>query len=133
HIPHKPRWTAGIVIRRLGNVMYEVLVDNMHWRRHTNQLRSRDSPQGITSPNLSPLLYYGSSTQQLSQRRLLISPPSDLISNQMSPTPPRPTTRLPRRPSSLEQPRRTTRIRHPPSRLQVGFDKERYDAQRQTF
>ncbi|EPB75509.1 hypothetical protein ANCCEY_05375 [Ancylostoma ceylanicum] len=35
------RWTNGQVLRRLGLVLYEVLVGKEKWIRHTNQLRIR--------------------------------------------------------------------------------------------
>ena len=37
------RWAAGVVTKTIGNVMYEVKVDQMLWRRHINQLRPRVS------------------------------------------------------------------------------------------
>ena len=39
--PAVPVWTAGIVQRRDGNVLYCVRVESQEWIRHVNQLKPR--------------------------------------------------------------------------------------------
>ena len=38
----KEKWTQGYVIRRSGNVIYDVDVQSSIWVRHTNQLHYSD-------------------------------------------------------------------------------------------
>ncbi|CAI2348977.1 unnamed protein product [Caenorhabditis sp. 36 PRJEB53466] len=39
--PARPTWSAGIVIKKLGNTVYEVEVDGFRWKRHANHLKPR--------------------------------------------------------------------------------------------
>ena len=38
-----PKWCAGIIIKKRGNVMFEIKVENTVWIRHRHQLRNRSS------------------------------------------------------------------------------------------
>lgn len=85
------KWTKGKILRRIGNVLYEVQVGDVRWRRHANQLKKFHKPAFIHILNQP--------TQELRRTR---GRPDETAG------PPIP-ARMPR----------TQRTRNPPSRLQV--------------
>ncbi|XP_058465077.1 uncharacterized protein K02A2.6-like [Malaya genurostris] len=56
------KWAPGVILEKIGNVMYNVLVDRRVLRSHINQLRCRT---GTVSPNTGSLLSASSSTKLL--------------------------------------------------------------------
>ena len=56
-----PKWLAGIVIKKLGNVMFNIRTERGVWRRHNNQLQPRfedivlnDNAQPYSDLNSAP-------------------------------------------------------------------------------
>nr|CDJ82258.1 RNA-directed DNA polymerase (reverse transcriptase) and Integrase domain containing protein [Haemonchus contortus] len=122
----KTTWTPGIIVRRLGNVMFQVRCGNSLWTRHANQLRPRDS-----QPVVNQLLdVFGTIPfyKEADAIRDQPTPVNGTTSTPLNPTTPDHGDAQRSTPSSTPRLRRSLRTRHSPRRLMVDPKKKSYSS-----
>ncbi|XGW27836.1 hypothetical protein V3C99_007989, partial [Haemonchus contortus] len=116
---NREEWNSGKVLRRVGKVLYRVLIGNKVCVRHANQLRPR---------------YYDDATAQRQDIDTLFQMfdlPQQPTSSFQSPSLSREQTQHAEQAPSVDnshvyQPRRSTRTRRPTTRLQVDPRQKTY-------
>ncbi|KAG5443606.1 hypothetical protein CSKR_202833 [Clonorchis sinensis] len=53
--PRHRRWTVGVVLKRIGQVIYNIQVGSLIWKRHVNQLRLTECPTSKAEERLQDL------------------------------------------------------------------------------